>query len=343
MNFDLNILNKYYKDGLLEKQIHPFLPLTIWNYSQKVQFDDLWDDILIHCRGLVTDTEGKVIAKPFKKFFNLEENKHIPSLDFSIWEKVDGSLGILFFYDGEWHICTRGSFTSDQAVKAKEMLPKYNEEWKNHFNKKHTYLFEITYPENRICVNYGDEEELTLLGSVDTETGEEFAPDEIVNAWFPQPCRYLFILGDTFERLKSLNYDNEEGFVVHFSNGQKMKIKFENYLKLHKIVWSLTNRLLWEYLSQNKIEELLAIIPDEYYIIITKEIENFKNLYRCHELAYQHLFGARDKNWTRKEFAEYAKKFKEPQVLFKMFDERSYEETIWKILYPKTCERLLTK
>ena len=30
----IEILEKYHKDGLLHKQTHPTLDLTIWNYSQ---------------------------------------------------------------------------------------------------------------------------------------------------------------------------------------------------------------------------------------------------------------------------------------------------------------------
>ena len=50
-----DILNKYYEEKLLYKQEHPTIPLTIWNYSEKVQYDNLWDDITIQTRGLVTD------------------------------------------------------------------------------------------------------------------------------------------------------------------------------------------------------------------------------------------------------------------------------------------------
>lgn len=41
----LQKLNKYYEDGLLYKQVHPTLPLTIWNYTEKVQYENLWDEI----------------------------------------------------------------------------------------------------------------------------------------------------------------------------------------------------------------------------------------------------------------------------------------------------------
>ena len=71
----LEILEKYYKNGLLHRQLHPTLPLTIWNYSPKVQYEKLWDEITTQCRGLVTDSEGNVVARPFRKFFNYEELK----------------------------------------------------------------------------------------------------------------------------------------------------------------------------------------------------------------------------------------------------------------------------
>ncbi len=63
------VLNKYHEDNLVYKQVHPTLPLTIWNYSEKVQYDNLWDDITLQTRGLVTDDKGNVVARPFKKFF----------------------------------------------------------------------------------------------------------------------------------------------------------------------------------------------------------------------------------------------------------------------------------
>ena len=138
----LRILNKYHNEGLLYKQIHPTLPLTIWNYTEEVQYNNKWDEITLSARGLVTDEFGTIVARPFTKFFNMEEGKHTPTTDFEVFEKVDGSLGIVFNYKGEWMIATRGSFTSDQAIKGKEMLDKYPVE---KLDKNKTYLFEIIY------------------------------------------------------------------------------------------------------------------------------------------------------------------------------------------------------
>jgi RNA ligase len=55
---------------------------------------------------------------------------------------MDGSLGILFKYEKEWVLATRGSFTSEQSIKGFEMLENYNYE---KLHKDYTYLFEIIY------------------------------------------------------------------------------------------------------------------------------------------------------------------------------------------------------
>jgi RNA ligase len=144
MKYSLNILNHYIEKGLVVKQDHPTLPLSIYNYSRTCQYDKLWDEVTLDCRGLVLDSEGNVVAKPFPKFFNMEElfDSEIPNESFEVYEKMDGSLGIAFYYKGDWIVATRGSFVSEQAVKAIEMLKKYPIE---HLDKNNTYLFEIIY------------------------------------------------------------------------------------------------------------------------------------------------------------------------------------------------------
>ena len=140
----INKLNKLYDEGLVIKQTHPFHNLIIWNYSEKVQYDNLWHThpLLLQTRGLVTDEFGTIVARPFKKFFNMEEGKHTPTTDFEVFEKVDGSCIILFYYNHEWVFASRGSFTSEQSVKAKELSSKYP---LHSLDKQKTYIFEIIY------------------------------------------------------------------------------------------------------------------------------------------------------------------------------------------------------
>lgn len=145
----LETLEKYYNEGWLYKQTHPTLDLTIWNYSAKTQYERNWDSITLMCRGLVTNSNGIVIARPFEKFFNYEEvvngwkgEKLIPDEPFDVYKKMDGSCIICFFYNDEWICATRGSFISEQSQEAMRMKSNYPIE---NLDKQKTYIFEIIY------------------------------------------------------------------------------------------------------------------------------------------------------------------------------------------------------
>lgn len=168
----LEILNRYYEEGWLIKQNHPELPLTIWNYSQTTQYEGKWDEVTLQCRGLVTwSDQDEILARPFRKFFNWGENKHTPTKDFDVYEKMDGSLIIAFHLWGDWIMASRESFTSDQAKAAYKLFhSKYGSVG---MNMDATYLFEYTAPTTRTVVDYGPEEKLTLLGAIRTEDGFE--------------------------------------------------------------------------------------------------------------------------------------------------------------------------
>lgn len=332
MVISIDILNQYFNDGWLMKQSHPTLPLIIWNYTPKTQYESKWDEITLSCRGLVTNFEGKVIGKPFEKFFNIEENKHIPTKEFEVFEKMDGSLGIVFKYEGQVVYATRGSFSSDQA------------KWMSNYGKEYsfqdilvdgfTYLFEIIYPENRIVVDYGSQERLVLLGIIKTETGEEIPYDDIVVVPWDIVQKYDGI--KDYSTLKGLVDNNAEGFVVRFSNGSRMKIKGEEYLRLHKIMTNLSTTSVWEILSNNgKIDEFIKDVPDEFF----KKIQDY-----AFELSLRHFNISKDyteyfetikeKFVDRKSFAEESKRYQHPSLLFSLLDGKDISPLIWKIVKP---------
>jgi RNA ligase len=335
----LDILEKYYNDGLLHKQTHPTKDLTIWNYSPKVQYERIWDEITIQCRGLVTNSKGDIIARPFKKFFNYEEHKpeDIPNEDYVVYEKMDGSLGILFNYENEWIMATRGSFTSPQAIKGKEILDRHDiSSWR----KDNTYLFEIIYPENRIVVDYGNEEKLVVLGAFHTETGYEI-PDS--SLFWTQDSGFEVVTtyktwGESYNLLKEEISKDKEGYVIKFKNGFRIKIKGEEYKRLHKILTNISNRDIFEYVKEDKpLDEILDKVPDEFYNWVKETKEHFEQQHKTIDLEYRLIF----KNITerndikdKKTFAHYALSYSNSSILFAMFDNKEYKHIIWKTIYP---------
>jgi RNA ligase len=356
-NFDYlcgmnEILNKYHEDNLVYKQVHPTLPLTIWNYTETVQYEGLFDDVTLQTRGLVTDDKGNVVARPFKKFFNMEEGKHTPTPDFDVYEKMDGSLGILFYYEGEWVLATRGSFTSDQAVKGFEMLQKYDYQ---KLHKDYTYLFEIIFKENRIVVQY-PYEDLVLLGMIHTKTGYEVdlygegndvrLKNLITNLGFKVVRKYDGI--NDYSVLKEMIKDDEEGFVVKFSNGDKMKIKGEEYLRLHKIMTNVSTTAVWEMLSEGRdVLEIIKDVPDEFYNKVKSYVRDLKYTYfslseyagKTHDGFRYGKFGDKDPEPTKKEFAEFLSMNNYNPIIkalcFAMWDKKDYDKIIWKHIKPE--------
>jgi RNA ligase len=365
MKYNLELLQKHYIDtGKVIKQNHPTLPLSIYNYSRECQYNGNWDRYTLACRGLVLDTEGNVIAKPFPKFFNYEEIKDdkyahcegcrksgmincgyfdecggwemrsvIPNENFEVYEKMDGSLGIFFYYDGEWHMATRGSFTSEQAIKGMEIAKRLN------YDKicviGYTYLFEIIYPENRIVVDYGKEERLVLLG-VMNKRGEEFPYEEMADEGWDIVMKYK-TWGEDWETLKKEISKNNEGYVIRFSGGMRMKIKGDEYVRLHRILTNFSTKDIWELLRNNEqLEPFLERVPDEFDAWVKEVVRDLVVRYENIEKDYYEIYtNLKAQNLDRREFADKATHYRHSNILFSMLDGKSYRDSIWKLLKPK--------
>ncbi len=323
-------LQKMIDAKYIRVQKHPTEELYIYNYTAKVQYDRVWNEHTLACRGLILDGQGHFVARPFPKFFNLGEleTQTIPNLPFDVYEKMDGSLGISYWVDGTFFIATRGSFDSEQSQKANEMLRSKYQVAVAQMNANYTYLFEIIYPENRIVLDYGDREELVLLGIIETQSGVELPLKDI---GFPVVKTYDGI--SDIADLKGLELENKEGFVVKFSNSFRLKVKFEEYLRLHRIMTRVTSYNIWEYLKSGEpMDEILEQMPDEFYdwAKATKEAleVNFRAIENKAKADFKVLA-------TRKETAAYFLTQDYPSILFLMLDGRDYADAIWRLVKPE--------
>lgn len=316
--------------GYIARRRHPLHDLYILNYTPKAQYEGLWNETTTSCRGLVLDGQGRVRARCFKKFFNYEEVRgEVESrsgMGFQTFEKLDGSLGILYWADGRPAIATRGSFTSEQALRGTAILrSKYPD---SNLDPELTYLFEIVYPENRICVDYGDREDLVLLSAFHTESGEEVRPPPS-----PFPYARTFDLGSDFDGIKALNLKNREGFVVRFDDGYRFKVKFEDYVALHSAIFSVSTRSVWNCLREGR-ELPIDRLPDEVYDWVRGVEAGLLQEYVSVESRASEIFGL-IAHLPRKEFAAAALEYGCSAVLFKMLDGRPYGDLIWKMVEPE--------
>jgi RNA ligase len=256
---------------------------------------------------------------------------------------MDGSLGIFFHYAGEWHMATRGSFTSDQAIKGKELLEKYP---LDKLDKNNTYLSEILFKENRIVVDYGDYEGLVLLGAYNRETGVEIERCELEKLdGFDLVKTYKTSVEDWETLKKEISNDNE-GYVIRFSGGMRMKIKGEEYVRLHKILTNFSTTDIWEILRTGEnMNEFLDRVPDEFDDWVKRTAMNLRYSFysiderigKMHDYFRYGKYNDKEVEPTKKEFAEFV--MTQPEelrpILFKMWDKAPYDDIIWKLLKPK--------
>ena len=323
----MNELEQSIKDGYITVQKHPTENLYIYNYTNKCQYGRHWNETTMMCRGLILDENKNIIARPFKKFFNLEEYKgfygNLPNENYKITEKLDGSLGILYF-GKEYAISTRGSFVSDQAEKATKILHEKYSHILSQIKPDVTYLFEIIYPENKIIVNYGDKEDIILLAIIDNKTGKDLPLENIGFDMVKE-------INSSIKNLESLGSENKEGYVVQYESGLRVKVKLKEYLELYQWKYNFTKKIIWEYLKDDRKDEIISSVPDEFYDETMKMITSIEGEYRAIETYCKSVFKTFE---TRKETAEYFNNCKYPGILFAMLDNRSYKEIIYKSIKP---------
>lgn len=268
MSIPLKLLEEYKDKDLLISSDHEDLPLTVWNYSKNTQYIEHWDDITTLCRGLVLDDNGNIIARGFPKFFNYEQrqfDKSISTEGCRIYDKMDGSFIMLFYYDDQWIVSSKGSFHSDQVFMAQNILNKmYQEDNKfyDKLSKNLSYCFELIHPDNRIVVDYKGDERLVYLSSFDVNGVEHF--DEY-HKFKDRVFAYPFG-GFDYDMLKYHNaHPNAEGYVIRFDNGPRCKIKFDEYIRLHSIATRTSTKDVYKSIVENSFDEVIEKSPDELY------------------------------------------------------------------------------
>ncbi len=324
----------------ITEQQHPNCQILIWNYNNPCQFDGAWDDYTIQARGLITDLEGNIIARPFKKFFNLgeKEDTKIDKLPLEIpeiTEKIDGSLGIQYYIGDKVCISTRGSFNSEQAGFATNMMSRFK---KGDFKEGFTYLYEIIYPENRIVIDYKGKKECVLLAVIETETGKEIDfRKEAERLGFNCPKKINSTIEKLVEVLPNLS-GNEEGFVARYNNGLRIKMKGNEYVRLHRLITGFSTISIWDCLRHSQdIDEILKDVPDEFYDWIKmkkKELENnFSDIYTESEKAFKKIKDLPDRKTQALEILKNHKKIS--SEIFGLLDKEDISERIWRKLRPK--------
>ncbi|UDM72657.1 RNA ligase [Vagococcus fluvialis] len=210
---------------------------------------DWSNPIALQARGIVLDDRGTIIARPYNKFFNLNELKGTDYEVLSDWidgakhtieTKEDGSLAIFFKNNDEILAASSGVVMGEYAKLFLNTLNNKVDSSKrdvlNSILEENTMICEYVAPTNRIVLNY-DEEDLIVHGIIHTSTGRVFGREwtesianylglKIVRRWSNLTKEDLLLL-------QNCELDTE-GYVVKFENGHTIKVKTKDYVEKHR-------------------------------------------------------------------------------------------------------------
>jgi RNA ligase len=254
-------------NGLVYSRLDSETGLRLYVYTSRTVFEDAWDDVTLLARGLVLDERNeRVAATPFPKFFNAGEKRgDIPALPFEAFEKLDGSLIVIFHAAGKWRCITKGAWDSMQAVWAQGQLDAID---LSPLTVGTTYLAEAISPENRIVVAY-ERPELVMLAAYD-EAGNELSYDAITAT--AEALGWRVAERTSFASMAELTTHtlalprSSEGYVVRFEDGTRLKLKGAEYRRIHALISRCTPLAMWEAMvAGDDLTSIKRDLPEEFW------------------------------------------------------------------------------
>jgi len=375
-----NTLDQLEQEFSINYKLNDDKKLVVLNYSQTDSSKTC--ALSSECRGLILECNSwNIVSKAFYRFFNMGEtsgdgknnidlNEGFDFTNCDFYEKRDGSLVQIFQYNNEWIIATRGAIDNNNypinsSKTFNELIIQGLKNTINNFtgdvfvnlDKNFTYIFEICSPENRIVTNY-DKTELTLLGARDIyncEVGGRalYILSENINIKLPKK----FNFNNTKDVIKELNEKypvDFEGVVCvgrganKYGDFQRVKLKKESYINLHRIV----NKLNVDYNILNLIiknEQDNAISKFPHYKENIKNIENKWNTHIKKIEDFENKFIDYDLN--NKDFAI---SIKDVDTIYKPYLFAKYNKkctnyidyvlaSIKKLGYKNICKKIIKK
>ena len=261
------------------------------------------------------------VCHPFDKFFNYgEKYSAVHDIDWdgaAVQQKVDGSLIKIWYDRDKWHISTNGTIDAAKAecgdynfnFVVMQAISKISHFWDSLIPTR-CYMFELTSPWNHIVIRYGGIG-LWYLGCRDMINDKEIEqPLELAGLLHPVVFPH-HSLSECVEAAHEMGND-EEGYVVCDANYNRIKIKGDEYLRLHKIRGNgpITVLRVVEMWQEDTLDDFVAYYPEfkDFVESITNDIYHLTEL--C-AIAYNAISHQPDVI-ERRDFARYANTYMPP-------------------------------
>ena len=311
-------------------QYNNFLLLRYGRYSNiydgeiENSGEDLWDrydGFYRECRSVVIDVVNDcLVLCPFKKFFNISEleetslaniRKKIElatTVEFS--NKLDGSMQSATWYNGQIVMAGSQAINPEKSWRLQDgyrmvhALPGYELMLKGLLG--FTFVFEYISLKDAHVVKYTkDQEGLYLIGIRDNSSGTEFSYNAVIEIaqlyGIPTTETFDKTLDIIMSELDDKSSDEAEGFVINI-DGYKVKIKYNDYVHIHKALSKLSSiNLIIRSIADGNYDDLLAKLPMAYHDNVNKIAAIVVNYIQRTEKKIREYYNEAPKD-NRKEF-----------------------------------------
>jgi hypothetical protein len=283
------------------------------------------EQICRECRGLVLDEndDWNIVSRAYDKFFNYGEG-HAATIDWEtakVFEKLDGTLCTLYFYNGSWHVSTTGTPDGSGEVN-RSGLTFAQLFWRVFTQKGYElpittyafYVFELMTKENEILVR-NFENRLVLHGVRDeSEEYDEMTARltaEVLNWEYVEQAHSLQSLQGVIDVARDLNGLESEGFVIVDANFNRIKVKSPHYISISHLKPKSSAEHLYQVALKGEIEEVITYFPQW-----KKELELAQEQYWQLAWTIANSWIELSEIVDQKEFALAAQKTVAPSILF---------------------------
>lgn len=286
-------------------------------------------------RGIIFDTKGKIISRPFHKFFNVgecEEANAVLNQNSVVQEKLDGSMVRAIPFGNTFRLGTKMGIT-DVSMQAEDFIV-HKQEYIELINEciglQLTPIFEWTAQSNRIILDY-KEPQLTLLAVRDNNTGDYINLTQKIRQYYKgiPVVKELDLFNATLVE-EAKKAEGIEGYVLVHPSGARAKLKTDWYVLLHKSK-ELASREkdVVKCIMEDTLDDLLPLLQEEdkkkvkdfALQAIKGMIQTVQEIEKEYKEAYSE---------SRKEFALRVKDSKYKTFLFKTLDGNDILEEVKK-------------
>jgi predicted kinase len=268
--------------------------ISSFNFTRKAFYNKNWNDYTCKARGLFVDTNtGKVVARGYEKFFNVNERRdteleHLlvkfKDKKITLYKKENGFLGILSYVNGEMFFASKSTNKGDFAEYFKNLFYQSDidkEKVENYLKENDvTMLFEVIDMVHDPHIIEYDKSKIVLLDIVKNQYEFERLPYEELKEVAEElnaECKTIYKEFDNvreFQRWYIANTDEDdmskediEGVVIE-CEGILTKLKFP-YYNFWKLMRGVKEKVKGR--NQIKLSSLYNATSNYFYAWLQKQ------------------------------------------------------------------------